>query len=157
MAFIAAYPSNYNAYTQMAWHDLIYAGLDRIVVVTGAMIILYSVFSGHLNIGTSILKNNYCRSFGKLTFLQALVGPIVITYIYCGVDYAVLSSGNPSTYFAVGHIVTNLIVGTLLFLFVEYPVSSFIRAFISRNLSHNDLLRLKSQENDMLLVLDSQE
>jgi hypothetical protein len=66
------------------WKNVVYYGFNKFFFVWSAMILFVTMVLGHFNWGVNILKNPYCRASGKLVYLTALIGPILVACIYLG-------------------------------------------------------------------------
>lgn len=95
-------------------------------MVFGGMVILLMSFLGYFAVMINTLKNDYGIAFGKLAFPVGLITPIVVIMIFCSLDNSIYLTGPVSQTFACGHIVSDIITGLTLYLFIEYPVKTVI-------------------------------
>jgi hypothetical protein len=80
--FTSSFSSNVSAYKQPQYLNLIYYGINRPILISGAMILLFIILLGNLRLAAHILKNPYCRALGRVSFVAGLAGPIVIAQLF---------------------------------------------------------------------------
>lgn len=136
-----AFTAMKNPYAWSHLMNLLYYGFNKFFFVAGAMMLFVCVFMGHFNTCKHIFKNVYVRAMGKLTYICALTSTIVIMILYLGQDYSLYLSNSNSIIFGCGHIVTNLLVAFIFYIFIEYPIKTTITMVIHER-SHS-LLQLR--------------
>lgn len=119
------------------WTNVAYVGFNRLLLVLGALTILFISFLGHFKSTKHVLKNTYMRAFGRTAFDAGLMAPIVISWVFLSQEDAIYLTGPTSTIFGCANVILNLVTGILVFLFIEYPVSILMNILITnRLLSH---------------------
>ena len=104
------------------------------------------MFIGHFNSGLRTCKNTYFRSLAKLTFLCAIISPVIVNLIYCGREDAIYLSNPTALNLGAGNIICVCLASFPLYLLVEYPMKRLIEVLITDKLGHHDILRKKFVE-----------
>jgi hypothetical protein len=68
------------------------------------------------------LKNTYFRAFGKLTFLTAIISPVILNIMYCGREDAIYLTNPTVMNIGAGNIICVALAAFPLYLLVEYPI-----------------------------------
>jgi len=106
-------------------------------------LIFLSVNLGHFEFGRIICQNNYMRAFGKLTYLGGLLCPIVITSLYCRLEYSTYLTTPGVLYLGFGNTLVELLLCFFVYLTFEYPFKVIIGRSIMKKISHDEILRTK--------------
>ena len=136
-----SYQANINAYQWKQISNDFYYGFNKLAFVAAMMMLVLTILLGHAQTGKHTFQDSYVRAFGKLAYDAALVGPIVITFVYFGQEQSVYLSDPTSLVLGSGHIACNLLAAFVLFIFIEYPLRTSITVFILPKLTHDDVLR----------------
>lgn len=122
VSFTSGWPSNYDAYKVSHIYDVVYYGFNRFFLVLGAMIVLFNSFLGHYGTLVSTFNNDYARGLGRMSYAMGLVTPIVMTMFYCSQENSIYLSNPSSSMWAMGHMVSNILTGFFVFVFIEYQL-----------------------------------
>lgn len=141
VSYISAWASNANAYKVEHTLDVIYYGFNRFLLTLGSMAVLFNGFMGHFNSLERTFLNDYTRGIARTSFTIGLVTPIVICLFNLTQENAIYLTGPGSQVFAIGNLVSNLLTGFFVFVFVEYQLHSLMNVLFSRHISHFQLLR----------------
>ena len=83
------------------------------------------------------------RAFGKLTYLGGLLCPIVITSLYCRLEYSTYLTTPGVLYLGFGNTLVELLLCFFVYLTFEYPFKVIIGRSIMKKISHDEILRTK--------------
>ncbi|CDW83385.1 UNKNOWN [Stylonychia lemnae] len=140
---LCGYGAVKSPYSWSMLQNSLYYGLTRISYSIALFLIFLAVILGHFEIGRIACQNNYMRALGKLTYLGGLLSPIVITLLYCGLEYSAYLTTPGVLYLGIGNILTLTIISFFVYLTFEYPFKVIIGASIMKKISHDDILRTK--------------
>ena len=143
-------------YSWSTTQNVLYYGFSRIAFSISCMLIFLAIVTGHFNIGKKALSNPYFTAMGKLTFIAALIFPIIIMY-YCGSGENALYLSFLSVFqMGVGNILCELLSAFVIYMVVEYPLKNLLRRTLFPKLSHDNLIRhklgLRNSEDSMSKV-----
>ena len=105
------------------------------------MTILFTMFIGQFNSGLRTLKNTYFRALAKLTFICAIISPVVLNLMYCGREDAVYLTNPTVMNIGAGNIICVALAAFPIYLIVEYPIQRLTQVLITDRLSHHELLK----------------
>lgn len=153
-ALASGFPSYATQYKVPLWKDMLYYGFDRTLLVTAAMIMLFTSMMGHFPLASIVLRSDYMRAISRFSFDSALLTPIVITLILCGQQDIIFLINLTSTFIAVGLMITSTLLGFLVFIFIDYPMSALLNVLVISKISYTRTLRahftqLKNSEEYM--------
>jgi hypothetical protein len=146
----SGFEANEDPYQWDQWLNNLYWAINRTLFVLGAVMLLFTMFIGHFNIGLRTLKNTYFRAFAKLTFICAIISPVIVNLIYCGREDAIYLSNPTAINLGAGNIICVALAAFPLYLLVEFPVKRLVEILITDKLGHHDLLR-KKYEDDLAM------
>jgi hypothetical protein len=84
-----SFEANKDPYKWPQWLNNMFWACNRILHNFGSMYILLSMFLGHFNCGMRSLRNPYFRGLGRLTFVGAIVSPVILNIMYMGCEKAI--------------------------------------------------------------------
>ena len=137
----SAYKANVDPYAWPQWKNNLYWGFNRLLHVLGALMIFYAMIMGHFNSGLRTCKNTYFRSFGKFTFLGAIISPIIVNLLYCGGEEAVYLSNPTAMNLGAGNVICILLAVFPLYLIIEYPITRLTFILLKSKVTHTELLK----------------
>jgi hypothetical protein len=143
----SGFEANEDPYQWDQWLNNLYWAVNRTLFVLGAVMILFTMFIGHFNNGLRTLKNTYFRAFAKLTFMCAIISPVIVNLIYCGREDAIYLSNPTAINLGAGNIICVALAAFPLYLLVEFPVKRLLEVLITDRLGHHDILRKKYEED----------
>jgi hypothetical protein len=142
----SAYKANVDPYAWPQWLNNVYWGFNRLLHVIGALFILYAIFMGHFNSGLHTLKNTYFRSFGKFSFLAAIISPIIVNLLYIGSEEAIYLSNPTAMNLGAGNILCICLAVFPMYLIIEYPVTRLVYIFLTSKVEHSPVLEKAYKE-----------
>lgn len=122
------------------WLNNLYWALNRSLFVIGAMVILFTMLIGQFNCGMRCLRGTYFRAFGRLTFICAIISPVVIFLMYYGRSQAIYLTGMTSNNIGAGNVMCVLLAAIPVYLIIEYPINRLTQVLIAKRLGHHELL-----------------
>jgi len=101
---------------------------------------------GHFNSGLRTLKNTYFRSFGKFTFLAAIISPVIVNALYCGTEKAIYLSNPTAMNLGAGNIICICLAVFPMYLIIEHPVTRLVYVLVGYRVQHTELLEKAHRE-----------
>jgi hypothetical protein len=141
-AFISGWDSFRYQYKIPQWRDTLWYGTNRLILVVGSFIILFSVLVGRFNFLSSVLRTDYFRSISKVTFPAGLVTGIIATSVMCGQEVSLNLVNQISAAIGCGLILVSMGIGFLIYVFVEYPMYALINWTIIPSLSFSRQIKI---------------
>lgn len=125
-----AYTSGWDSfrfqYKVPMYRDIIFWGTNRLILVVGAMMMLFTILIGNLNLFATVLIGDYTRSLSKISYPSGLMTGIIATGVLCGQGEGLYFINQISLGVAFGLMVGSIIIGMLIFIFIEYPVNMLV-------------------------------
>jgi hypothetical protein len=136
----SAFQANVDPYKWPQWLNNVYWGFNRLLQVIGSLFILYAIFMGHFNSGLRTLKNTYFRSFGKFSFLGAIISPVIVNLLYCGSEEAIYLSNPTAMNLGAGNIICICLAVFPMYLIIEFPITRLVHVLLTSRILHTDVL-----------------
>jgi hypothetical protein len=123
--------------------NALFYGFSRPSFVTGVLLILVSIFTGHYPVIQATLSTSLMRIFAKAMPIACTLVILSVQLIYCS---DALPKGFMITFpialgVGVGLIFVTLITSVIMMVFFEFPITRLLQMTFRKLLSHDELLR----------------
>jgi hypothetical protein len=108
---------------------------------------------GHFNSGLRTLKGTYFRSFGKFSFLGAIISPVIINLLYCGSEEAVYLSNPTAMNLGAGNVICICLAVFPMYLIIEFPITRLVHVLLTSRIQHTELLSKAHYEEKKEILL----
>ena len=140
--FIGWHSNNYPKDASDLGNALFY-GFSRPTFVTGSLLILLSIFTGHFTIAQAALSTSIMRIAAKSLPLACTIVILAVQLLYCS---QAMPKGFMITFpvalcVGLGLILATLLMSVTLMVFLEFPITRLLQLLLIRCLSHDELLR----------------
>ena len=131
---------------------MVYFAILRPLYGVGTMLVFGTIILGHNNLAKIFLSSKPFMVLGKLTFEIALIHPIIMVTLVASTHTGLYITILTAMYHLFGHLVVEIVVGTALYLFVEYPIKMIFQWTFMPYLSHEKELNKKLMDELHQLV-----
>ena len=131
--------------------NVAYYTVERPVYVFGMYLILFTFFTGGFTFGKTFLTRPFFLVLGKLTFITALITPMMIQLIYSTMDRGLFVSFNRVLELGVGNMITILVAALLLHFLFEFPLKRLFQITLYRFVSHDKVLFEGKKANGVMV------
>jgi len=121
----------------------VYYAITRPSFVTGAMLILVSIFTGHFQVARGLLSTNVARFIAKCVPIACMIVILIVEVLFCSdaMPVGLTITAAIAVTLGVGLILASIILSLLLTTFLEFPIARLLQIGLLKHLSHDDLLR----------------
>lgn len=119
---LIGHPAIANPYLWSTLENQLYSSVLRLTYVWALMLILTAIFTGKFNRGMYLLSGSNVRALGKITLVNAVICPIIISFLYDTSQDALYVSFNVTLLFGIGNAATCTIFSLLLVIFFDIPI-----------------------------------
>lgn len=100
--------------------NMIYYGISRVLFSVAVSVVFLVIVLGHMEPARVFLTNSYFRALGKISFIGALIYPMIIL-VFLGSMYESYYITFFSTFFlGMGNILSAMLSGLVIYVTLEY-------------------------------------
>jgi hypothetical protein len=137
---LIGHPAIADPYLWTSRQNQIYLSYIRLSYVVAIMLILGPMLMGKFNKGMYLMSCSTMRSLGKLTCVNCIVSPIVISMLYDTGQESMFVSFNVVLYLGLGNALCCTVCSMMFLVFFEIPMAKVLSP-IKKLVSHDQQLR----------------
>ena len=133
------HPAIADPYSWSTLENQLYMSVFRVSYVFALCLILTSMLTGKFNRGLYLLSSSNMRALGKITFVNAIISPIVIALLYNTGQDAMYVSFNVVLFLGLGNAFCCTVFSLIFLILIEFPVKNLLST-VKKWASHDSIL-----------------
>jgi len=136
---LIGHPAIADPYLWSTLENQLYMSVLRLSYVIALCLILIPIFTGKFNLGMHLLSSSNMRALGKLTYVNVIIAPIVISLLYDTAQDPMYVSFNVVLFLGIGNAFCCTVFSLILLVLFEFPMRTILSP-LKKMASHDHLL-----------------
>ena len=152
---LIGHPAIADPYLWSTLENQLYMSVLRLTYIIALCFILIPMFTGKFNRGMYLMSSSNMRALGKITCINCIISPIVISLLYDTGQDAMYVSFNVVLFLGIGNVFCCTVFSLILLVMFEFPMRNILSP-AKKLASHDQVLmdKYKKDEEQKLLSND---